>query len=194
MHTLEKVEASEQDTVQATISIKALMVAWLSIPMFYIIPYLFVYIPRYLKMKISGEIEQALQEAINIGQKASVVDVVKQDIFGSISPIFMGIVEFFIGLLFFAWLCWAVGYTIKHFKYKLFYDQKELFGKAGNKEIRIPLEKIDNIFIEDSIWGKLLNYGTITVTSSLGSISVKNVSGARKFIEQLANVSIKKEK
>ena len=184
---------NKQDVVQATISKRALIVAWLSIPALYIVPYIFVYLPNYIKMKIEGEIESAIREAAGLGEKISVSDIVKQEIYGAIPPIVTGIIEFFVGLLFFAWLCWAIGYTIRHFKYRLYYDQTDLYGRAGKQEITIPLDKINNIYIEDSIWGKLLNYGTITVSSSVGAISVKNVVRAREFARQLASVTIEKD-
>lgn len=187
------IDSNKQNVVRATISIKALIVAWLSIPALYIIPYIFVYLPKYIKMKIEGEIESAIREAAGLGEKISVSDIVKQEIYGAIPPIVTDIIGFFVGLLFFAWFCWAIGYTVKHFKYKLHYDEKELYGKSGKKELTVSLDKINNIYIEDSIWGKLFNYGSITISSTVGSITIKNVAGARAFAKRLASVSIENE-
>ncbi len=183
---------NNKDLVKATISVKSLIVAWLSIPALYLIPFLLIYLPNYIKMKVSGEIESAFREAANLGQKIDVADIVKQEIYGGIPPIIISTVETLIGLLFFAWLIWAIGYTILHFKYKLQYDGSELYGRTWKKEIRIPLDKINNVFVEDSLWGKLFDYGTITIASSIGAISIKNVSGAKRFAKKLASETIEK--
>lgn len=183
----------EKNIIQAKISIKALLVAWLSIPALYILPYIFVYLPNYISMKIKGEIEKAMLEAANLGEKISVSDVIKNEIYGNLPPIIPAIIEFFAGLLFFAWLCWAIVYSIRHFKNELRYDENKLYGRTGKKEVTIPLNKINNIYIEDSLWGRLFNYGTITVVASCGSISVKNIANARSFAKQLASVTIEDE-
>ena len=57
----------------------------------------------------------------------------------------------------------------------------------------IPLKKISNIFVESSLWGKIFNYGTITISSNVGSISIKSVSNAKVFAKKLASVSIEDE-
>ncbi len=180
------------EIVQATISKKALLVAWLSIPSFIIIPYLAVYVPSYIKMLIKGEIKKAIADAAGVGETISASQAVKQQAFGFIPSWLVGFISFFIGLLVFAWLCWAIVFTIKHFDYKLYYNDVEVYGKTGSREITIPLDQINNIFIEKSIWGKLFNYGTITISSTKGSISIKNVARAREFAKGLAHVSIEK--
>ncbi|MBQ7769833.1 MAG: PH domain-containing protein [Clostridia bacterium] len=61
---------------------------------------------------------------------------------------------------------------------------------ARKQTLRVSLKNVNNIYLERSLWGRLLGYATITVASSRGSISVKNVANAETFAKELAKVTI----
>ena len=180
---------SDKKIAQATISIKALIVAWVSIPIYYIV--------FSIVSKITG-ILSFMTNVLSLAIKGC-TDALIVALFGyyaeemfsqSISQyVTIGLIL----LLVVVWLCWAIVYTCLHFNYKLYYTKENLIGKAGNKQVFIPLKKISNIFVESSLWGKIFNYGTITISSNVGSISIKSVSNAKVFAKKLASVSIEDE-
>lgn len=183
----------ENNLTKAKISVSALVIAWVSIPAFIIVPYLAIIIPNYIRMHVSGEIADMITESLSNGIEMSAFDVVKQELFGEVNPILSGIIGVVIGTLIFAWLCWATVYTLLHFNYSLSYSDSEVFAKAGRKKITIPFKKMTNIYVEQSLWGKLFRYGSIVITSSIGSVTVKSVANARVFAKKLASVSLENE-
>lgn len=186
-------QTEEKQIIQARISVAALVIAWVSIPAFIIIPYLSIIIPNYISMKVSGEISQMISESLSSGIEMSAFDVVKEELFGAIPNFVSVIIKVAIGLLVFAWLCWAIGYTIKHFGYSLSYSDNEVYARAGRYKLTIPFNKMNNIYVEQSIWGKLFGYGSIVIVSSIGSITVKSIAGAKAFAKSLAAASIEDE-
>lgn len=179
----------DKKIAQATISIKTLIVAWFSIPVYYIV--------FSIVSKITGVlsfITNALSLAINGCVDALIVTLLghyaEDQVSQSVSQhVTIGLIIFPVAI----WLCWAIVYACLHFNYKLYYTNENLIGKAGKKQVNIPLKKINNIFVESSLWGKIFNYGTITITSNVGSISIKSVSNAKVFAKKLASGSIENE-
>lgn len=186
--------ADERVVKQAKISKKALLVTWASIPCVFLAFFLVVYLPSFISMYVKGEIREFLAEAVQLEtENASAFGFVWSELFSFIPDFLLGFFGFMIGLLVAAWLCWALYMTVRHFRYALAFTAYDLVGVAGKQTLRVPLRKINNIHLERSLWGKIFGYATITVVSSKGSISVKNVAHAKDFARDLAKVSLENE-
>ena len=62
-------------------------------------------------------------------------------------------------------------------------------GKTGvirTKKLNSPLDKVQSISVESGFWGKIFNYGTITITSAASVISFQGIGDAKHF-EPLVN-------
>ena len=67
-------------------------------------------------------------------------------------------------------------------------------GKTGvirTKKLNSPLDKVQSISVESGFWGKIFNYGTITITSAASVISFQGIGDAKHF-EPLVNEQIEK--
>lgn len=175
---------------QAAISKKALCVTWFSIPGVFLIYYLVVYLPALISLYAKGEIKKAIKEAAGLGKTISISDLIVDEIFSFIPDEVFAIMRFCIGLLIFAWLCWALFQTYRHFQFALAYTETDLLGISKGESLRIPLQSVNNIYVETSLWGKLFGYGALTISSSKGSISVKNIAKPRDFAKQLAKITV----
>ena len=179
---------------KATISKKALIITWLSIPGVFVLFFLFTYLPQLIVFLIKGGVKKLITDQIYVdGKRPSAMEFVWDKMFSFIPPVLLGIACFFLGLLLFVWFCWALYMTHRHFQYGLVFTETEVIGMARKQTLRVSLKNVNNIYLERSLWGRLLGYATITVASSRGSISVKNVANAETFAKELAKVTIEDE-
>lgn len=61
---------------------------------------------------------------------------------------------------------------------------KKIFGKVGivkKQELESPLNKIQNIKIERTFWGRVFGYGTINITTDSGIYSFKYIRKTNEF-------------
>lgn len=89
-------------------------------------------------------------------------------------------------------LCWllliptikAIIATAEHFKIELALTNKKVAGSVGlfnTKTMDIPLNKIQNVSVDQKFWGKIFNYATITITSAAGSFRYHGMVNAEDF-------------
>jgi uncharacterized membrane protein YdbT with pleckstrin-like domain len=70
------------------------------------------------------------------------------------------------------------GTLIKIFTTQLVLTSNRLYGKVGlikTKTLDTPLNKINNVSVSSGLFGKLLGYGTLSVTSSSGLYEYKYI-------------------
>lgn len=161
----EYLERDECIQKRATISKKALLVTWFSIPIFIAVVYGSVYIPYLIKKIIKKQ-----------------VGMENGGLLSSLPRPIVGIIIFFISLLVIAWLIWGLSATLRHFQYELAFTEKALIARNRNKIVRMQFDKINNVFMERSIWGRMLCYGTITFVTNRESIIVRNVHNPEMFV------------
>jgi uncharacterized membrane protein YdbT with pleckstrin-like domain len=73
---------------------------------------------------------------------------------------------------------------IRMFTTVLAITNKKIIGKTGlinTKSMDSPLNKINNIGIEQGLFGKILGFGTITITTSSGSYVFKCIANPGNF-------------
>lgn len=77
---------------------------------------------------------------------------------------------------------------IPAFLYKKFnilaITNKKIFGKVGivkKQELESPLNKIQNIKIERTFWGRVFGYGTINITTDSGLYTFKYIRKTNEF-------------
>lgn len=71
---------------------------------------------------------------------------------------------------------------------KLSITNKRIIGKTGllkTKEMDSPLNKINNVSVSSGILGKVLDYGTIIITTSSGEYAFKAISRPNEFKNRL---------
>ena len=66
--------------------------------------------------------------------------------------------------------------TFRHFDNKLTVVNSDVYCYSRGQHLSTTLAEIDNVFIEQSIWGKLFDYGNVTVAAKNGSLTVKNIA------------------
>lgn len=85
---------------------------------------------------------------------------------------------------------WFVKDIIKFFTTKLIITNKRISGKTGlinTNELDSPLNKINGIQIKQGLFGKIFNYGTISITTASTVFNFDYISGPCEFKTILNN-------
>lgn len=78
----------------------------------------------------------------------------------------------------------AIIATVKFFNVELAITNKRVIGKTGvvnTSALDAPLNKIQNVSVRDSLWGKILNYGTVQIDTAAGKYTFNMVKNANAF-------------
>ncbi len=93
-------------------------------------------------------------------------------------------------------LCWlllipvfkAIAATICFMKVELSFTNKRVLGKVGvfnTKALDAPLNKIQTVGVQQPFFGKIFNYGTVTIDTASGKFAFGYVKNADAFKSQL---------
>lgn len=158
---------------EAKTTITGLIMTWISIPGGILLYWLVVYFPVWLKSTVSSTFKHEIMSALGVESPESIN--ITDYIFRDVPDIVTFLISIPFILLVIVWLCWCLVMTSRHFKYSLAVTNFRVIGKAGSEILDSPLTEIKNVFIEQSIWGKLLKYGAIVVSTKSRSITFKNI-------------------
>jgi len=157
-------------------SVKALIITWLAIPSFLFVTLFLPFLGTLIKTLVSESVKQS----INI-QGVSPFAYAWQSVFGDLLGIVKFLIFFPITLLVTVWVVLCLILTYRHFKYFVVITDSRLLGKSKNKEVVVSLKTIKNVYCEQSIWGKFLNYGNVIVNTSKNTFEFKSISSPKKI-------------
>lgn len=158
---------------EAKTTITGLIMTWISIPGGMLLYWLVVYFPVWLKSTVSSAFKQDIMSALGVESPESIN--ITDYIFRDVPDFVISLISIPFILLVIVWLCWCLVMTGRHFKYSLAVTNFRVIGKAGSEILDSPLNEIKNVFIEQSIWGKLLKYGSVVVSTKSKSVTFKNI-------------------
>ena len=171
---------------KAKISKKALIPLYCAIPAFYFLP---IGVPT-IVANVKYHAKKAAADAITNATGLPSTDSIKGAITGGVTSVIdegtggclTSVGNFFRSLLLvltiiiaFIWVIWCIVMTIKHFDNSLTISEGNVYCSSEGQNLSTTLAEIDNVFIEQSLWGKFFDYGNITVAAKNGSLTVKNI-------------------
>lgn len=166
---------------EAKLSKWALLVSWLSIPMVFVVYFLFVRLPIMIKNAIKNAAVDAVEEGLGLGEVSDTIEEAKSGllsaIFGEIEiPTFVYVlIAIPVVLLILAWLGWCLFMTYRHFQCKLAITDFRVIGKVKDDEMNAPLSDLKNVYIEKSIWGRLFNYGALVIQTRTKTLTFNDI-------------------
>lgn len=81
-------------------------------------------------------------------------------------------------------------HPIAFFTTELALTNKSVIGKAGlanSKSLNSPLNKVQNVSVASTLFGKIFKYGTIEVSTAAGSMKFRGIKNAEKFKTAVLN-------
>ncbi len=92
---------------------------------------------------------------------------------------------------------------VKYATTTLKFTNKRLIGKQGflkSQNLDAPLNKINNVYVNSDLWGKMLGYGVLVISTSSGEYKYKCIQKPEDFqnalmqqIDQFENDQIRKQ-
>lgn len=162
----------EKVVIESQPSKTGLLITWLSIPGAMLIIFLFTYLPQILSFAFNAALRSQVFEELGIDNPMSYAF---NQIFGFLPPFIFGLIVFILIMLVSAWLIYCLVLTYRHFSYALAVTDSRVIGKAGREELDSPLKEVVNVFVEQSLWGKLGNYGSVVVSTKRKSLTFRGI-------------------
>ncbi|MGN1061224.1 MAG: hypothetical protein ACI4QN_05770 [Candidatus Coproplasma sp.] len=167
----------EKVIMRAKISKAAIIGEWLSAPCLLITFILITVIPVSAQIFGNTQIKNQICEILGV-ESPDFSDMWRE----GVRLIALGIPSFIYGLTIFlicvlvtVWLVICLISTRRHLRYSLTLTDKRIIGKDRNAEIIAEWKDVMDLYVSQSIWGKLCKFGTVTLYTSVGAVTVRTV-------------------
>ena len=180
----DKLEQGENIVAEAKISKAAIVIDWLVLPAVLLLLFLSVCLP------ILGSVYSSVQKMELIAKALGIEEINFADLVAHMGvafqlPKFLIIfIDVILGLLIVSWFGWACVKTYLHFGYELIVTDCRILLYAKGEYLESKWEDVKNVFIGQSIWGKLFRYGNVTVHAPRGAVTVKNVTDPYRYRQE----------
>lgn len=178
-----ELQQDEKIVIESRPSKPALIITWCAIPGVFFVFFAFTILPKLIKTAFSKTARAIAMEAVGVTspEEFNLVGYVFDSVFGNIPSFLLVLICVPLVILVLAWLGMCLVMTYRHFQYYLAVTDHRVVGKAMGEELSAPFNEIVNVFIERSIWGKLLNYGAIVVHTKKKTLTFKNIRDPKKL-------------
>ena len=165
------------------LSKKGLIIKWISIPSVLLIWFCFTFIPYFFKMLFSSAFRAMLtnEYGVNSFSDLNPFKVAAELIFENIPTVLIVLISIPFILLILAWLVFCLYQTAKYSQYSLALTENRILGRSGEDLLDSPLDEIVNVYIEQSLIGKIFNYGNLTISTKRKSITVKHIQSPSRM-------------
>ena len=166
----------ENVVAEARPSKRALLITWLSVPTFI---FIFIILPM-LGPLFAAWFSVSVKHAI-ITSNDSSFSYAWGQVFGALNGFLKFLIFFPIVVISIIWAIFCLVLTYRHFQYNIIVTEKKLIGKSGDRDVSVLLKRIKNVYVEQSLWGRLLNYGNIMVNMTTETLEFKSISNPEKI-------------
>lgn len=170
----------EEIVLEGRPSKKALIITWLAIPaflfVFWVIPLIFPIFRSIFSAKVMNVIRT---------EEMGIIEYAWDCVFGDIPNVVLVVLAIPFILLALVWVVFCLVLTYRHFQYFVAVTNRRVIGKVKDEEVYSRLELVINVFLTQSLWGKLLNYGTITVATKKGTFDFKSINNPKRITRLL---------
>lgn len=171
-------DPKETVVAEMGVSKRAILVEWLAIPTVFLVFFLTVFLPVIIKTLAVDTAKAAFAAAIGV-EEVTFSDVTANFLQALIPAVPHGVavlLQVMLWLLLISWLGFTVVRTYLHFGYEILLTDTRVRAKARDEIFDCKWSEIKNVFVEQSLWGKLLHYGNVTLQGPRGAVTVKHVA------------------
>ncbi len=104
---------------------------------------------------------------------------------GHISAFLGGLIAVAVVVLALAWAAVAAVLTKRHVCYSLVVTNLRVVATSHKTQMEASISDLKNVFVEESLGGKIFRYGALTIQAEKGSVTVKNVCDPEALQKQL---------
>lgn len=174
----------ETVVLKAKISKAAIIADWLCLPAVFLFFFLTVCLPVAIPKYLDAEVQKLVFDAVGI-ENPDFGDILMNLGIALQIPKFITVgVGVLLGLLVFCWLVWACVKTYLHFGYELVATDKRILVRARGDVLESSWQDVKNVFVSQSVGGRIFRYGNVTVHTVRGALTVKSVTRPNRFKEE----------
>lgn len=155
----------------------AILVDWLSLPCLFIILFLTVIIPVAVKTYASAELKELICEQAGL-EELGLGDLMTdplRTLFPEISGILKGVLIAVISVLFLIWFVFCCIRTKLNTGYELILTDKRILASMKGEIFSESWQNIKNVYVERSLVGRMLKFGTVTVNATGRTATVRHI-------------------
>ena len=179
------IQLAEDESIKekAEISKKGLIIKWISIPSVLLIWFSFTFLPYLFKIMFSSAFRAMLADEYGVSKFSELnpLGVIAKKVFENIPTVLIIIMLIPVILLVLAWLVFCLYQTAQYSRYSLAITDCRIIGRSCDDLLDSPLDEIVNVYIEQSLIGKIFNYGNIIVSTKRKSITVKHIQSPSRI-------------
>ena len=183
----EKLNDCETIVAEAKISKASILLDWLSIPSVLLIIFLSVCLPVLLDIYSSVHKLETIAKVLGVEEVKFFDLVANMGIAFRLPKFLIVFMDVMLGLLVISWFVWACVKTKWHFGYELIATDSRLLLWAKGQFLESKWLDVKNVFIGQSLWGRIFNYGTVTVHCKNGALTVKNITNPLQYQKEFYN-------
>ena len=160
------------------ISKTAIVVEWLLIPTVILFFFLTTCLPVIIKNLASSAVKSLIAESLGV-ERLSFFDIVRniwRVVLPSVPSWVITLIKVPLWILFIMWLGFTGVRTYLHFGYEIVIAENRILASAKGETLNCEWQNVKNVFIEQSVWGKLFCYGSVTIQGDRQTITVKHVA------------------
>lgn len=179
-------EEEEWIEIESRASRAGIVILWISAPSVLLFVFLTVYLPRIIRRLFQKTFRTWLFGLLGldrIGGESG--GEVLDDASRVLRAPALVLSVLAILLLLIAWCAVCTYITRRNFQYNLALTNFRVIGISAGKVLDASVNSIVNVFLEQPLLGKLLNYGTVTVYTRQKSISFYHVQNPEKIYGSL---------
>lgn len=174
----DSLNSKETVVAEMGVSKRAILVEWLAIPTVFLVFFLTVCLPVIIKTLAVDTAKAAFATAIGL-EEVTFSDVTAnfwQALIPAVPHWVAVLLQVMIWLVFLSWLGFTLVRTYLHFGYEILLTDMRVRAKTRDESFDCEWSEIKNVFVEQSLWGKLLHYGNVTLQGPRRSITVKHIA------------------
>lgn len=172
-----RLEPDEVIEDEASLSRTGLVAMWISIPAFLLASFSITYLPYFLKIAFSRSFRNYVLDmhAADSLWELNLTGAVTELVFQHVPKVLLALACIPLVLLILAWLGICLFQTSRYFKYSLAITNLRIIAFANGVELNAPLDEIVNVFIEQSLGGRLFRYGDLVISTKRKALTVKHI-------------------
>lgn len=172
------VNADETQVKSLKTSKTAILVDWLALPALFLVLFLTVIVPVAVKTYASYELKTIIMEETGL-EELGLGDLLShplRTLFPGISGMVRGLLIAITVILSAIWFIFCCIRTKLNTGYELILTDKRILAFAHGEMFSDDWQNIKNVYVECSLWGKLLKYGTVTVNAVGRTVTVRHIA------------------
>ncbi len=166
----------EEILIRAQRSRFAVIITWLSLPIFLLLVVCTTYLPAVIGMLTKAEARKNAAELLNVDSDSigfgDALEAAWEQILSNVPTFVWVLIAFPFVMLVLAWIGYSAFTTLNLRRNELVQTNVRYIARTKSKLLFFTAEEVRNAVVEQSVWGKWFGFGNINISTNSGAITV----------------------